>query len=237
MTSWCSRDERRGVEYGRGVIVAAAVCPPPPALVPRVGVGLAELEPVRAAAHAAVESLLGQDPERVVVIGPDRIAVDADEGAGGTFARFGVDLTAGGGNLVLPAAYTVGAWLLDAAGWTGPRHYTSSRPEPGDRDVLLVMADADTSAGVSAPTHGDPRAAGLADIVAKALDTGDAAALAGLDVDLAREWEGTGVPALQLLGELIERETAKGASITAHLRSDEAPFGVRYWVADWQLTG
>ena len=25
MTSWCSRDERRGVEYGRGVIVAAAV--------------------------------------------------------------------------------------------------------------------------------------------------------------------------------------------------------------------
>lgn len=212
------------------MIVAAAVCPHPPALVPEVGLGLPEMEPIRTAAAEAVEAMLDEGPGRVVVIGPRSRTVDADESAGGSFAGFGVELTAGGPEPRLPAAYTVGAWLLDRAGWTGPRHYTSSWPEPGGADGLLVLADSDTAAGVSAPTHGDPRAAALDDVVAMALARGDAETLASLDADLADEWAGTGVAPLRLLGELT-----KGARITARLRSDEAPFGVRYWVADWRL--
>jgi len=212
------------------VIIAAAVCPHPPALVPEVGLGLPEMEPTRAAAAEAIEAMLGERPDRVVVIGPRTNSVDADESAGGSFAGFGVVLTAGGDDLRLPAAYTVGAWLLDRAGWTGPRRYTSSWPEPGAADALLVLADSDTAVGVSAPTHGDPRAAAVDDVVAEALARGDAEALAALDVDLAEEWDGTGVAPLRLLGEMT-----KGARITARLRSDEAPFGVRYWVADWRL--
>ena len=214
------------------MIVAAAVCPPPPALVPQVGLGLPEMEPIRSAATEAVAALIAASPERIVVIGPRTTAVDADEAAGGTFAGFGVDFIAGGSDLQLPPAYAGGAWLLDNAGWTGRRCYTSSRFTVEAADALLVMADSDTAVGVSAPTHGDPRAAKIDDIVAAALAEGDAQALADLDVELAeREWEGFGVAPLQLLGDMT-----KGAHITAHLRSDEAPFGVRYWVADWQLT-
>jgi len=201
-----------------------------------VGVGLPEMEPTRDAAEAAVASLIAAEPERVVVIGPVERPVDADESAGGTFAGFGCAVTAGGADLVLPAAYTVGAWLLDHAGWTGPRRYTSSRPAVDDRVALLVMADSDTALGVSAPTHGDPKAAALDDAVATALAAGDAKLLADLDVALARTWDGTGIAPLQILGDLMVEEQAKGASITARLRSDETPFGVRYWVADWQLT-
>lgn len=218
------------------MILAAAVCPHPPALVPDVGVGLPEIEPTREAAADAVTALLATAPERIVVIGPDAMRVDADETAGGSFAGFGCDVVAGGADHVLPAAYTVGAWLLDRAGWTGPRRYISSAPRLGERDALLVLADSDTAAGVSAPTHGDPRAAALDDVVAAALADGDATVLADLDVTLAREWEGTGIAPLRLLGDLVAAEQAKGASVAAHLRSDETPFGVRYWVADWQLT-
>ena len=214
------------------MIVAAAVCPPPPALVPQVGLGLPEMEPVRRAAAAAVASLVAAAPERIVVIGPRATAVDADEAAGGTFKGFGVDVTAGGSDLQLPPAYSVGAWLLDHAGWSGRRCYTSARFMVGAADALLVMADSDTAVGVSAPTHGDPRAAKCDDIVAAALAAGDAQALADLDVELAeQEWAASGVAPLRLFGDMT-----KGARITAHLRSDEAPFGVRYWVADWQLT-
>jgi len=214
------------------VIVAAAVCPPAPALVPEVGVGLPEMVEIRASAAAAVQTLIAAQPERIVVIGPREVPVDVDESGGGTFAGFGVPFAAGGPNVTaLPAAYTVAAWLLDQAEWTGPRLYSSSRPQLGHGEALLVMADSDTLVGVSAPTHGDPRAAKVAEVIAGALATGDAQALADLDVDEAVEWEGTGIAPLQLMGDMT-----KGAHIAARLRSDEAPFGVRYWVADWQLT-
>ncbi len=218
------------------MILAAAVCPHPPGLPPQVGLGLPELEPTRIAAADAVAALLESDPSRVVVIGPDEHPVDADESAAGSFAGFGVDLVVGGPGVRLPAAYAVGAWLLDEAGWDGPRRYTSATPNPGDRDVLLVLADADTAVGVSAPTHGDPRAAALESVITTALADADATTLAALDPETAREWQGTGVAPLRLLGELVTDETAKGASVTARLRSDETPFGVRYWVASWSLT-
>ena len=61
--------------------------------------------------------------------------------------------------------------------------------------------------------------------------SGDADALASLDVHLADELLAPGPRALVVLGEMT-----KGADVTATLRWDGAPFGVGYWVADWVIT-
>lgn len=217
------------------MIDAVAVCPHPPGLVPSVGRGLPELDDVRAAAHAAVASLVSAAPRRVVVLGPGA-DLDLDETAGGSFVPFGVDLAVGGPTRSLPAPFVVGAWLLDEAGWTGPRRYVTAPVQLVEGDVLLVLADGDTRVGVDVVHYGDPRAAALDDLVAAALDAGDAAALAAIDVDLADTWDGTGARPLRELGRLVEAETAKGAAVTARLSCDATPFGIRYWVAEWSLT-
>ncbi|WP_328942197.1 class III extradiol dioxygenase subunit B-like domain-containing protein [Streptomyces sp. NBC_00250] len=125
------------------MLVAAAVCPCPPLLVPEVATGAApELDAARAACTDAVGLLAAARPDLLYVVGP------ADEGAHGvfpagstgSFAGFGVDLAvrlggsatpgdpAGHGDSVpsaegsvadrpLPASLAVGAWLLGRAGW------------------------------------------------------------------------------------------------------------------------
>ncbi|WP_406062882.1 class III extradiol dioxygenase subunit B-like domain-containing protein [Streptomyces sp. NBC_01077] len=78
------------------MLVAAAVCPCPPLLVPEVATGAApELDAARAACTDAVGLLAAARPDRLYVVGP------ADEGAHGvfpagatgSFAGFGVDLS------------------------------------------------------------------------------------------------------------------------------------------------
>ncbi len=72
-------------------LVAAAVCPHPPLLVPEVGRG--EPVAVRAAAVAAVRSLIASRPDRIVLVGDAPAAVAYSPDAAGTLAGFGVDLT------------------------------------------------------------------------------------------------------------------------------------------------
>lgn len=205
------------------------MCPFPPALVPQVAPGLdAELADVRAAATDAVAVLLAAAPDRVVVLGSGDLHGDVDESAGGTLAGYGVDVRAGGSSTVLPLSLTIGAWLLDRAGWTGPRTYTTQRPEPVGRVALLVMADLSTRRTPKAPGALDERAEPFDASVAAALAAGDAEALAAIDADLAEELGAAGVPALRLLAE-----TSKGADVIPTLRYDAAPFGVGYVVADW----
>ncbi|NUS24745.1 MAG: hypothetical protein HOV92_11070, partial [Streptomyces sp.] len=53
------------------MLVAAAVCPCPPLLVPEVAAGAApELDPARAACTDALGVLAAARPDRLVVIGP-----------------------------------------------------------------------------------------------------------------------------------------------------------------------
>jgi hypothetical protein len=77
------------------MLVAAAVCPCPPLLVPDVAAGAAaELDALRAACADAVGVLAASRPERLVVIGPAERpgrGVFA-QGAGGSFRPFGVPL-------------------------------------------------------------------------------------------------------------------------------------------------
>jgi aromatic ring-opening dioxygenase LigB subunit len=217
------------------VILAAAVCPHPPSLVPQLAPGTDdELGWLREACAAAVRTVLDTGPGRIVVIGPGdhgvALTADLDESAGGTLAAYGVDVRAGGADVRLPLSLTIGAWLLDAAGWHGPRTYSTGRPDVSGDVGLLVMADGTISRSVKAPGFFDERAEAYDGAIAAALRDGDPTALAAVDPHLGAELGAAGVPALLTLAALTE-----GAAVTAHLRHDDAPLGVGYVVADWLL--
>jgi hypothetical protein len=64
--------------------------------------------------------------------------------------------------------------------------------------------------------------------VAAALATGDAAALAALDLTDAERLLAAGAPTWQAMGEALT-----GRRVSGRLHLDTAPFGVGYLVADW----
>jgi hypothetical protein len=201
-------------------------------IIPEIAAGAADdLASLLSACNAAVSTLLAAQPDRVVVIGAGQLGADHDESAGGTFAPYGVDLHVGGPGAELPLSLAVGAWLLDRAGWSGPRTYSTGTPDIGGRVALLVMADGSAKRSTSAPGFLDERAEAFDASVATALAAGDAEALASLDAELGAELWAAGTPALRILGKMT-----KGADIVANLRVDVAPFGVGYWVADWVLS-
>ena len=201
-------------------------------IIPEVATGAADdLAAVRTACDGAISTILASSPDRVVVIGAGDLAADRDETAGGTFAPYGIDLHVGGAGAELPLSLAVGAWLLDRAGWAGPRTYSTGTPDVGGRVALLVMADGTAKRSTSAPGFLDDRAEAFDASVASALAKGDAEALASLDPALGAELWAAGTPALRTMGELT-----KGTDIVANLRVDVAPFGVGYWVADWVLS-
>ncbi|MCW2841626.1 MAG: hypothetical protein JWR55_3109 [Aeromicrobium sp.] len=221
------------------MILAAAVCPHPPLLVPAVAPGTTgELADLRAACDAAVQTLLGARPDRILVVAGGDLDHEPDETAGGTLAAYGADAHAGGAGTGLPLGHTIGAWLLDRAGWSGSRTYALTGAADVSGDVaLLVMADGTTKRSVQAPGFLDDRAAAYDAAIAAALAAGDPDALLALDPVLGAELGSTGVPALRSLGQVMKDEMTKGAVVTARLHVDEAPFGVGYFVADWVLAG
>lgn len=215
------------------------VCPHPPLLVPALDPrALAELVPVREAALAAVRTILDARPGTVTVLGAGAGDVDVDERAGGSLRGYGADVAVGGPDPVLPLSLTVGAWLLDEAGWRGPRRHVgdgvdlTSGPPP---EALLVMADGSTRRTDRSPGSFDERAEGFDALVSAVLADGDAAALAGLDLDLADDLKAAGARALVQAGRLVASLTDDGAEVRARLHLETAPFGVGYWVADWQV--
>ncbi len=215
------------------MIVAAAVCPHPPLLVPEIAPGTdGELGELRAACATAVRGLATSGADRVVVIGAGDLTRDVDQRAGGTLAGFGVDVRAGGDDLVLPPSLTIGAWLLDAAGWTGPRTYSTGTPDTSGDVALLVMADGSNARSEKAPGHLDERAEPFDAEIARALAHGDPAALTALDAQRGAELGSTGVAALQALGRTVG-ETSRGATVAARVLFDGAPLGVGYVVAEW----
>lgn len=77
------------------MLVAAAVCPCPPLLVPEVAAGAAaELDALRAACDEALAALVAADPQLVVVVGAGPEAEVWTEGGAGSFQRYGVPLVA-----------------------------------------------------------------------------------------------------------------------------------------------
>lgn len=115
------------------------------------------------------------------------------------------------------------AHLLEA----GPTTVETLRAADG---VLLVMADGSARRHQKAPGHLHPDAVGFDRGVEVALQTGDAAALAELDPGQAEELWCEGVPALRVLGGL-----ARGRSVESRVTYADAPHGVAWWVARWDL--
>ncbi|MBC2876803.1 MULTISPECIES: class III extradiol dioxygenase subunit B-like domain-containing protein [Streptomyces] len=236
------------------MLVAAAVCPCPPLLVPEVAAGAApELDPLRAACLDAVAVLAAARPDRLVVVGPaaEDGAGSYAEGAGGSFRGFGValDVRLGRGDdgtagRPLPLSLAVAAWLLERTGWsaapvTGLGVAESLTPAdclaagreltaPEGRVALLVMGDGSARRTVKAPGYLDERAEGFDATSAAALGSADTAALAALDPATARELQAVGRPAWQVLAG-----AAEGAGLSGRPLYEEAPYGVGYHVAVW----
>ncbi|WP_327681151.1 class III extradiol dioxygenase subunit B-like domain-containing protein [Kitasatospora sp. NBC_00458] len=231
------------------MLVAAAVCPCPPLLVPEVAAGAAaELEPLRAACDEAVAAVLAAAPDLLVVVGTGPEAEVWTEGGAGSFHRYGVPLVAAlpGGRAEGPElapALTVGAWLLQRAGVTLPTHACAVPADaPADRMLglgqglagladrvgLIVMGDGSACRSLKAPGYLDERAEGFDAALARALGSADTAALAALDAELAAELKAEGRAPWQVLAG-----AAEGVGLTARLGYQDAPYGVGYLVADW----
>jgi hypothetical protein len=227
---------------GARASVAVAFCPAPPLLHPAVEVRADDVTTsLRDACAVAVSDLLAVQPEVVVVVGVG-IAPRVRLGVGdvGSLLGFGVDLDVpfqgrvrpGGRRTPLP--HTLGAWLLDQAGFGGTRVGVA----PADLDQLvrdlpapvavLAMGDGSARRSVKAPGYLDLRAGPFDAAVAGALKAGDAQALADLDADEGERLLAAGVPVWRAVGSALG-----GRSITARLQLDAAPFGVGYLVASW----
>jgi hypothetical protein len=237
------------------MLVAAAVCPCPPLLVPEVAAGAApELDGLRAACQDAVGVLAASRPERLVVIGPGERPSRGvfPPGAAGSFRRFGVDLdvTLGAAESdaptedvpPLPPSLAVAAWLL--RGWSASpveglgvgeqlepeRCAAAGRAVAGsaERVALLVMGDGSACRSVKAPGYMDERAEPFDAGVAAALAGADIRALAALDPELAQALQAAGRAPWQVLAG-----AAEDAHLTGELLHDAAPYGVGYFVAAW----
>lgn len=234
------------------MLVAAAVCPCPPLLVPAVAAGAApELAEARTACSDALGVLAAARPDRLVVVGP--VAGDArggyPGGSAGSFSGFGVDLTVRlgsgpGGERPLPAALAVAGWLLEHTDWSdapveglgveeslaADRCAAAGRGigASAERVALLVMGDGSACRTVKAPGYLDERAEAFDAAAARALGAADPAALLALDERLARELKAAGRAPWQLLAG-----AAEGAGLAGQLLYEDAPYGVGYVVAAW----
>ncbi|MGW1763039.1 class III extradiol dioxygenase subunit B-like domain-containing protein [Streptomyces sp. NPDC002073] len=238
------------------MLVAAAVCPCPPLLVPQVAAGAAdELAAARTACSDALAVLAASRPDRLVVVGPADPAGEGahPQGARGSFHGFGVDAEVRLGAPVpggpaagrdLPPSLAVAAWLLDHTDWAcapvsglgvGPALATEDCLAAGrelagtaGRVALLVMGDGSACRTVKAPGYLDERAAAFDAAAARALGTADTAALAAVDARLGTELQAAGRASWQVLAG-----AAEGAGLDGRLLYEDAPYGVGYFVAAW----
>ncbi|WP_030020347.1 class III extradiol dioxygenase subunit B-like domain-containing protein [Streptomyces monomycini] len=235
------------------MLVAAAVCPCPPVLVPEVASGAApELDGLRAAALDAIGVLAAARPDRLVVVGPAEEAGRGwhDQGAVGSFRGFGVDLDVRLGAAAttpersLPPSLSVGAWLLARTDWADAPVAGLGVGEPlatdrcvqagrdiaasAERVALLVMGDGSACRTVKAPGYYDERAEDFDAAVGRALGAADTEALTGLDAGPAEELKASGRSCWQVLAG-----AAQDAGLHGELLREEAPYGVGYFVAAW----
>ncbi|GAA3766767.1 class III extradiol dioxygenase subunit B-like domain-containing protein [Streptomyces phyllanthi] len=169
------------------MLVAAAVCPCPPLLVPEVAAGAApELDAARAACADALGVLSAARPDRLVVVGPaeDGGHGPYPEGTPGTFRGFGVDVAVRLGRgkpdntamdpaavdrsvtdapsapgRALPSSLAVAAWLLEHTGWTdAPVEGLGVEPLDAARCIRLGREIAEPDERVALLVMGDASA-------------------------------------------------------------------------------
>jgi hypothetical protein len=227
------------------VIIAAALCPWPPLLVRELTGADPVVPELRDACAAAVAALLTGGPGEVVVVAPGPATTICPAAGRLNIAAFG-GLPATSPDPVtdicsLPPAAGIGAYLLDQAGYRGPRViWTVSQDESsngcrklgaelaasGQRTALLALGDGSARRGPKAPGAFDERAAAFDAALVRAVEDADLDALLAVDPALARDLMATGRPAWQVLAGALA-----GTDPAVHVRYADDPFGVMYLVA------
>jgi hypothetical protein len=229
------------------MLVAACVLPHPPLFVPEVSVATPDwLAELRAAVADSARRLVSSTPDLVVAVGSAQTAGEWDDGAGGTMAPYGVDVTAGGASPVLPLSLTVAARVLDDVGWQGRRRYVALAAADGadshaaigariaesaDRVAMIAMGDGSAKRTTGAPGYFDERSGAFDAAAVAALAGGDAPSLLDISPDIAAELWVAGLPAWQALARALGHDAVVAAQVTY----DEAPRGVGYFVVDWTI--
>jgi hypothetical protein len=245
------------------MLIAGAVCPHPPLLIP-AALGSAasdppaELRKVSDAAARAVAGLAAAGPDLIVVVGGGAAEREYGADASGGLHAFGVGVTVGAGEPILPLSLTVGRWLLERGGILdrdGNPAGTGGTPvvfqevarsaAAGDclklgriladrapQVALLAMGDACARPAREAPGVPDPDAQDYDEEVAEALAAADARWLARLDPALDEELVVAGRAAWQVLAG-----AAGGRRMDGRLLCMSAPYGVTYLVASWEGPG
>ncbi|MGN6333914.1 MAG: hypothetical protein ACTHOD_20045 [Motilibacteraceae bacterium] len=233
------------------MLVAAAVCPHPPLLVPQAAAGAAaELDGLRAACDRAVAALLEAEPELVVVVGGGPASREHPVDAPAGLEPYGppVRLRAGEGppgrgDLPLPLA--LGRWLVERRPGSPPplllHSVAADAPTDecaalgerlaarADRVALLAIGDASARRTDRSPGYVDAAAIPHDDAVAAALADADVDALLALEPAESARLLAAGRAAWQVLAGAAGR-IAWHAELLAH----EAPYGVGYLVAAWR---
>ncbi len=234
------------------MLVAASVCPHPPLLVPAAATGAAEeTAGLRAACLESVRRLHESAADRVIVVGAADEAGEWDGSAGGSLRRFGVDVQFGGAADVLPPSLTIGAFLLDEVDCPRDRRRFVAVASDTDTDdaaalgrrlaggapaAMLVMGDGSAKRTTGSPGYLDDRAEAFDASVVKALAEPTPYAVLRLDPEVADTLWVAGRPAWQVLAGAAQAANEDGASIATAVRYDEAPYGVGYFVVDWNVT-
>ncbi|PSK62689.1 hypothetical protein B0E53_05400 [Micromonospora sp. MH33] len=235
-------------------LVAAAVCPHPPLIVPELaGAAAPELDDLRAAADAAVARLLAADPEVILLLGAGPATERFGSADHGSLRPFGLDRHVRlwkvncAGSDRLPLSLTIGAWLVNRSGTELPRLARAVAADaspaecaalgadlvadPDGRTALLVLGDGSACRGVKAPGYDDPRAPAYDEGVAAALAGADVEALLGLDPVLSAELKAAGRAPWQVLAGAVR---AVGGDWRGDVSYHQAPYGVAYFVANWE---
>jgi len=243
------------------VLVAAAVCPHPPLLVPEAmgaaGQRSNGMSEVLAACDAAVAGLAAAEPDVIVAVGGAAASAVYDGSAAGSLREYGVSYAVGTGDPVLPLSLTVGSWLLRRAGLrTGDG--SAARPGGGlwlqavaratpvpeclrlgariarqaPRVAMLAMGDGPARRAVGPEGAADPAADSYDTDVAAALAEADPARLARLAPPLDDELMVAGRAAWQVLAG-----AADGGRLRGRLRCAVVRYEVSYLVASWDVRG
>ncbi|MGW0534516.1 class III extradiol dioxygenase subunit B-like domain-containing protein [Streptomyces sp. NPDC003032] len=242
------------------MLVAAAVCPCPPLLVPEVAAGAApELDAARAACTDAIGVLAAARPDRLVVVGSAEPSGSGPhpQGARGSFRGFGVDLdvrlgSAGGdgdgdgeaAGRELPPSLAVAAWLLGRTRWsTAPVEGLGvGEPLAAERCIQVggeIGARADR---VALLVMGDAsacrtlKAPGYLDERAADFDAEIGRALGAADVAALKALDAELAYELKAAGRApwqVLAGAADGAALSGELLYEDAPYGVGYLVAAW----
>jgi hypothetical protein len=243
------------------MLVAAAVCPCPPLLVPEVAAGAApELDSARHACLDALGVLAASRPDLLVVVGPagPEGRGTHPQGAVGSFEGFGVDLgvrlgaaapaggtpadsTPEGG---LPPSLAVAAWLLTRAGWADAPLEALGVDASLDTDSCLEAGRglAARAGRVALLVMGDGsacrtlKAPGYLDERATAFDAGAARALGTAGTAALAALDASVAYELKVAGRApwqVLSGAAESARLGAQLLYEDAPYGVGYFVAAW----